>query len=57
METSRSLPQQTAQIFSPLAGQNLSALRFSQIGQITAAPGQTNANQQSTPATIKNQNR
>jgi hypothetical protein len=35
-----------------LAGQNLSALRFSQIGQITAAPGQ-----QSTPARIKNQNR
>jgi len=33
--TSRSVPQQTAQIFSPLAGQNRAALRFSQIGQDT----------------------
>src|ERR1700742_1374675 len=35
MVTSRSLPQHTAQIFSPLAIQNLSGLRFSQIGQDT----------------------
>jgi hypothetical protein len=44
METSRSVPQQTAQIFSPFAGQNLAALRFSQIGQVTAAPTETNPN-------------
>jgi len=30
--TSRSLPQQIAQIFSPFAGQNLSRRRFWQIG-------------------------
>lgn len=38
MVTSRSVPQQTAQIFSALAGQNRSALRFPQIGQDTHAP-------------------
>src|SRR6266576_4859376 len=36
--TSRSVPQQTAQIFSPLAGQKRAALRFSQIGQDTGVP-------------------
>jgi len=34
MVTSRSVPQQTAQMLSPLAGQNLFALRLLQIGQI-----------------------
>src|SRR6267154_1102613 len=38
MVTSRSVPQQTAQIFSPFAGQNRAALRFSQIGQGTESP-------------------
>src|SRR5712691_4756286 len=38
MVTSRSVPQQTAQIFSPLAGQKRAALRFSQIGQDTESP-------------------
>src|SRR6266436_409718 len=38
MVTSRSVPQQTAQIFSPFAGQNRAALRFSQIGQDTESP-------------------
>jgi hypothetical protein len=34
MVISRSVPQQTAQMLSPLAGQNLFALRLLQIGQI-----------------------
>jgi hypothetical protein len=34
MVTSRSVPQQTEQITSPLAGQNLFGGRFSQIGQV-----------------------
>jgi hypothetical protein len=34
MLTSRSVPQSTAQIFSPLAGQYLSPRRFSHIEQI-----------------------
>src|SRR6266852_8360380 len=38
MVTSRSVPHQTAQIFSPFAGQNRAALRFSQIGQDTESP-------------------
>jgi hypothetical protein len=33
MLTSRSVPQQTEQMFSPLAGQNLFTLRLLQIGQ------------------------
>ncbi|PYU53431.1 MAG: hypothetical protein DMG48_01570 [Acidobacteria bacterium] len=38
MVTSRSVPQQTAQIFSPLAGQKRAGLRLSQIGQDTEYP-------------------
>jgi len=38
MVTSRPMPQQTAQMVSPLAGQNRLGLRFSQIGQDTTAP-------------------
>jgi hypothetical protein len=34
MLTSRSVPQQTEQMFSPLAGQNLFTLRLLQIGQV-----------------------
>jgi hypothetical protein len=34
MLTSRSAPQQTEQMFSPLAGQNLFTLRLLQIGQV-----------------------
>jgi len=34
MEASRSVPQQTAQIFSAFAGQKRSAFLFSQIGQV-----------------------
>jgi hypothetical protein len=34
--TSRSVPQQTAQMVSPFAGQNLLGGRFSQIGQAKA---------------------
>src|SRR5205085_10364907 len=37
MVTSRSVPQQTAQIFSPLAGQKRFGLRFSQMGQDTGS--------------------
>lgn len=33
MVTSRSVPQQIEQMFSPLAGQNRFALRFWQMGQ------------------------
>jgi hypothetical protein len=35
MLTSRSVPQQGEQIFSPFAGQNRFGFRFSQIGQLT----------------------
>jgi hypothetical protein len=38
MVTSRPVPQQTAQIVSPLAGQNRAPLRFSQMGQIKNPP-------------------
>ena len=38
MLTSRSLPQQTAQICSPFAGQKRAAFRFPQIGQVTGTP-------------------
>jgi hypothetical protein len=38
MESSRSVPQQTAQIFSAFAGQNRPGLRFWQIGQDTSYP-------------------
>jgi hypothetical protein len=38
MVTSRPVPQQTAQMVSPLAGQNRAPLRFSQIGQDKMAP-------------------
>src|SRR5215831_1470338 len=50
MVTSRSVPQQTAHIFSALAGQNRSALRFSQIGQNhdTSAPQRDRTVQQNT---------
>jgi hypothetical protein len=45
MVTSRSVPQQTAQIFSPLAGQNRSAFRLLQIGQsMFGTPGAIPAN-------------
>src|SRR5215472_11541385 len=52
MVTSRSVPQQTAHIFSALAGQNRSALRFSQIGQNhdTSAPQRKTTVQQNTLA-------
>ncbi|HEY6945900.1 MAG TPA: hypothetical protein VI431_12225, partial [Candidatus Acidoferrum sp.] len=46
--TSRSLPQQTAQIFSAFAGQKRSALRFSQIGQDTESPQRVKTVQQNT---------
>src|SRR6266403_1798402 len=49
MVTSRSVPQQTAQIFSPFAGQNRAALRFSQIGQGTESPERQRVVQQNTP--------
>src|SRR5712664_4381464 len=48
MVTSRSVPQQTAQIFSPLAGQKRAALRFSQIGQNTESPKGKRTIQQNT---------
>jgi hypothetical protein len=38
MVTSRSVPQQTEQMFVALAGQNRFALRFWQIGQTNYAP-------------------
>jgi hypothetical protein len=49
------VPQQTPQIFSPLAGQKRSALRFSQIGQDTKSPTQVMAIQQNTPRRDKKQ--
>src|SRR5579863_6622760 len=42
MVTSRSVPQQTAPIFSPLAGQYRTALRFSQIEQFNGIPQPAN---------------
>jgi hypothetical protein len=36
--TSRSVPQQTAQIFSPFAGQKRFGFLFSQMGQDTNSP-------------------
>jgi hypothetical protein len=48
MVTSRPAPQSIAQMFSPLAGQNRSARRFSHIGQIALpdnrfTPGKSHA--------------
>lgn len=48
MVTSRSVPQQTAQIFSPLAGQKRAALRFSQMGQDTESPHSSRTIEQNT---------
>src|SRR2546422_10254146 len=55
MVTSRPVPQQTAQIFSPLAGQKRAGLRFSQTGQNTNSPRQIRAIQQNTPRDDKRQ--
>jgi hypothetical protein len=55
MVTSRSVPQQTAQIFSPLAGQKRSAFRFSQIGQDPDAPHSARTTEQNTPQQAKRQ--
>src|ERR1700687_4803300 len=57
MVTSRSVPQQTAQIFSPLAGQKRAALRFSQMGQDTESPQNARTVQQNTRCGNKRQNR
>src|ERR1700737_3572433 len=38
MVTSRPVPQQTAQMVSPFAGQKRAPFRFSQTGQATTAP-------------------
>src|SRR6267378_8291485 len=57
MVTSRSMPQQTAQIFSPFAGQNRAALRFSQIGQDTESPGFPYCRSENTPQGRKSQKR
>jgi hypothetical protein len=56
MVTSRSVPQQTAQIFSPLAGQRRSALRFSQMGQDKQSPQNVRTVQQNTLRGNKRQN-
>jgi hypothetical protein len=56
MVTSRPVPQQTAQIFSSLAGQKRAGLRFSQIGQDTNSPMQIKADQQNTRCVHKRQN-
>src|SRR6266436_2676247 len=56
MVTSRPVPQQTAQILSPLAGQKRSGLRFSQIEQDTNSPLQSKADQQNTRCVHKRQN-
>ncbi|PYU69116.1 MAG: hypothetical protein DMG49_14195 [Acidobacteria bacterium] len=53
MVTSRSVPQQTAQIFSPLAGQKRAALRFPQIGQDTGIPFGLFVTKQNTPSPSK----
>src|ERR1700704_3367768 len=55
MVTSRSVPQQMAQIFSPFAGQNREAFRFSQTGQSTESPRRQTAVQQNTPRGRKSQ--
>jgi hypothetical protein len=56
MVTSRPVPQQTAQIVSPLAGQNRAPLRFSQMGQIKNPPiGMLE--EQNTRGQAKSQNR
>src|SRR5881396_21675 len=55
MVTSRSVPQQTAQIFSPLAGQKRAGLRFSQIGQDTESPHCSGTIEQDTPRCGKRQ--
>lgn len=57
MVTSRSVPQQTAQIFSPLAGQKRAALRLSQMGQDTKSPQDVRIVQQNTRCGNKRQNR
>src|SRR5260370_39328473 len=57
MVTSRSVPQQTAQIFSPLAGQKRSALRFSQMGQDKQSPQNVRTVQQNTLRGNKRQNK
>src|SRR3981189_3053331 len=57
MVTSRSVPQQTAQIFSPLAGQKRAALRFSQMGQDTESPRHVRTVQQNTRGSNKRQSR
>jgi len=62
MVTSRCVPQQTAQIFSPLAGQKRAVLRFSQIGQFNRLPrdcsetGNLIATQQDTTGWSEKQN-
>src|SRR5258708_1758993 len=48
MVTSRSVLQQTAQIFSPLAGQKRAALRFSEMGQDKESPKSMRTIQQNT---------
>jgi hypothetical protein len=55
--TSRSVPQQTAQIFSPFAGQKRTALRFSQIGQDTESPHSSRTIEQDTLRRCKRQKR
>jgi hypothetical protein len=42
------VPQHTAQIFSPLAGQKRAAFRFSQIVHVTESPANQEAMQQNT---------
>src|SRR5713101_6064149 len=56
MATSRSVPQQTAQIFSPLAGQKRAGLRLSQIGQDTESPQDVRTIEQNTRCGNKRQN-
>jgi len=53
IETSRSVPQHTEQIFSPLAGQKRAGLRFSQIGQGTGIPLDALVTEQNTPGPSK----
>src|SRR6266446_2625849 len=55
MVTSRSVPQQIAQIFSPLAGQKRAGLRFSQIGQNTESPHSSRTNDHDTLHGVKRQ--
>jgi hypothetical protein len=56
MVISRSVPQQTAHIFSPLAGQKRAGLRFSQMGQDTESPRHVKTVQQNTRSGNKRQN-